>query len=284
MASADGAGHGTAGAASPWFARIAADLLESGNMKEALRVCVEGTRVFPRYTTGRLLLGRCYEALGSHVEAMLEYAHVLEVFPDNALMRELLRRAEQREQQGFEAFAGEWQARWQGRKDRLTFEEYVGSPGTAAGEQEVSPDALQVAPDAPQVAPGAPQVAGELPGVEPDVTPQVSLDASQAVPLSEPAPEPAPDPALQAPQVAPGAPQVVPDVPREAPGEPPPGRFVTATLAEIYASQGEFNEAIDAYRTLAAQRPGSAERYQRRLAELEELKKKSEQGTPRGAT
>jgi cytochrome c-type biogenesis protein CcmH/NrfG len=48
---------------------------------------------------------------------------------------------------------------------------------------------------------------------------------------------------------------------------------VTATLAEIYASQGEYNEAIEAYRTLAAQRPGSAERYQKRLAELEELRR-----------
>jgi cytochrome c-type biogenesis protein CcmH/NrfG len=48
---------------------------------------------------------------------------------------------------------------------------------------------------------------------------------------------------------------------------------VTATLAEIYASQGEYDEAIEAYRTLAVQRPGSAERYQKRLGELEDLKK-----------
>jgi hypothetical protein len=49
--------------------------------------------------------------------------------------------------------------------------------------------------------------------------------------------------------------------------------MVTATLAEIYASQGEFGEAIDAYRKLAEQRPGSAERYQKRLRELEELRR-----------
>jgi tetratricopeptide (TPR) repeat protein len=208
------------GATSPWFARVAADLLESGNIKEALRICVEGTRVFPRYTTGRLMLGKCYEALGSHVEAMLEYTRVLEVFPDNPLVRELLDRAEQREEQGFDAFAAEWQARLQGRKDRLTFEEYVGTP-SAGGNQSME------------------QIIQQLEG------------APRRIPVQD------------APPAAEGA----HDIPAS------PARFVTATLAEIYASQGEYDEAIEAYRTLAAQRPGSAERYQKRLAELEELKR-----------
>jgi hypothetical protein len=58
MAPEDTPIHGSVtGATSPWFARVAADLLDTGNIKEALRICVEGTRVFPRYTTGRLMLG-----------------------------------------------------------------------------------------------------------------------------------------------------------------------------------------------------------------------------------
>ena len=214
--------HGpVTGATSPWFARAAADLLESGNIKDALRICVEGTRVFPRYTTGRLMLGRCYEALGSNVEAMLEYTHVLEVFPDNPVVRELVDRAEQREEQGFDAFAAELQARLQGRKDRLTFEEYVGTPAATGGEQSVEQIILQLE--------GAPH----------------------RIPVQD----------------APPAPEGAHQVPAS------PARFVTATLAEIYASQGEYDEAIEAYKTLAVQRPGSAERYQKRLAELEDLKK-----------
>ena len=226
MTPADTPIHGSVtGATSPWFARVAADLLDSGNIKEALRMCVEGTRVFPRYTTGRLMLGRCYEALGSHVEAMLEYRRVLEVFPDNALVRGLLDRAEQQEQQGFDAFAAEWQARFEGRKDRLTFEEYVGTPSAVAD-------------------PSVEQIIQQLEG------------APRRIPVPE----------------APA----VPDGPHEIPASP--ARFVTATLAEIYASQGEYDEAIEAYRTLAAQRPGSAERYQKRLTELEELKR-AQQGS-----
>ena len=222
MATVDTPTHGSVtGATSPWFARAAADLLESGNIKDALRICVEGTRVFPRYTTGRLKLGRCYEALGSHVEAMLEYTHVLEVFPDNPVVLDLVDRAEKREGEGFDAFAAELQARLQGRKDRLTFEEYVGTPAAAVSGQSME------------------QIIQQLEG------------APRRIPVED----------------APPAPEAA----RQAPASP--ARFVTATLAEIYASQGEYDEAIEAYRTLAVQRPGSAERYQKRLGELEDLKK-----------
>ncbi len=46
-------------------------------------------------------------------------------------------------------------------------------------------------------------------------------------------------------------------------------KIVTATLAEIYANQGEYREAIDAYRKLRAQHPDSAERFDKRIHELE---------------
>ena len=227
MASFDTSAKGAAlGAPSPWFARTASDLLEAGNTKEALRICVEGTRVFPRYATGRLILGKCYESLGSHVEAMLEYRRVFEMFPDNPVIADLVRNAGKREQEGFELFAAERQAHLQGRKDRLTFEEYVGSTSNA-GETSVE------------------QIIQQL------------EEAPRHLPVSSP------DPAIS---------------PTEQESLPQSGRLVTATLAEIYASQGEYDEAIEAYRTLVAQRPGSAERYQKRLAELEDLKR-AQQGS-----
>ena len=51
--------------------------------------------------------------------------------------------------------------------------------------------------------------------------------------------------------------------------------FVTPTLAEIYAKQGWFDDAIKAYKTLARNKPAEKEKYEKRIAELEELKKKS---------
>jgi tetratricopeptide (TPR) repeat protein len=51
--------------------------------------------------------------------------------------------------------------------------------------------------------------------------------------------------------------------------------FVTPTLAEIYAKQGWFDDAIKAYKTLAHNKPAEKEKYEKRISELEELKKKS---------
>ena len=65
-----------------------------------------------------------------------------------------------------------------------------------------------------------------------------------------------------------------PPQPPSVPQAPPAGsgpRIVTATLAEIYASQGEYREAVEAYRKLREQNPAEAVRYDRRIAELTEL-------------
>jgi hypothetical protein len=50
--------------------------------------------------------------------------------------------------------------------------------------------------------------------------------------------------------------------------------FVTPTLAEIYVKQGWYDDAIKAYRALATNKPAESEKYQQRIAEIEEMKKK----------
>jgi protein tyrosine/serine phosphatase len=49
--------------------------------------------------------------------------------------------------------------------------------------------------------------------------------------------------------------------------------FVTPTLAEIYVKQGWYDDAIKAYRTLAANKPAERQRFDQRIAEIEEMKK-----------
>jgi tetratricopeptide (TPR) repeat protein len=51
--------------------------------------------------------------------------------------------------------------------------------------------------------------------------------------------------------------------------------FVTPTLAEIYAKQGWFDDAIKAYNALARNKPGEKERFEKRIEELEKLKSQS---------
>lgn len=57
-------------------------------------------------------------------------------------------------------------------------------------------------------------------------------------------------------------------------------KIVTPTLAEIYASQGEYGEAIEAYEKLLLLRPEEGDRFRARIAALAALKeqKKSESG------
>jgi tetratricopeptide (TPR) repeat protein len=56
--------------------------------------------------------------------------------------------------------------------------------------------------------------------------------------------------------------------------------IVTVTLAEIYAAQGQFREAIAAYRKLMERRPGDAGRFGKRIVELEDLAAASESEKP----
>ena len=51
--------------------------------------------------------------------------------------------------------------------------------------------------------------------------------------------------------------------------------FVTPTLAEIYVKQGWFDDAIKAYRALAANKPAEKEKFEQRIAEIETMKKSS---------
>jgi hypothetical protein len=50
--------------------------------------------------------------------------------------------------------------------------------------------------------------------------------------------------------------------------------FVTPTLAEIYVKQGWFDDAIKAYRALVVNKPTEKEKFEQRIAEIEEMKKK----------
>jgi tetratricopeptide (TPR) repeat protein len=82
----------------------------------------------------------------------------------------------------------------------------------------------------------------------------------------------------------------VEQVKRSAPATPPAreqsdrgtgrgtGKIVTPTLAEIYASQGEYEEAMKAYRRLMTLRAEDAPQFEKRLAELEALARS--RGTP----
>lgn len=77
------------------------------------------------------------------------------------------------------------------------------------------------------------------------------------------------------------APKITPIIDLTEKKAPPPSEedtpastgFVTPTLAEIYAKQGWYDDAIVAFKTLARIKPAERERFEKRIRELELLKK-----------
>jgi tetratricopeptide (TPR) repeat protein len=197
---------------SPWFARLGQEALERGNPAEAVRLCSGGVEHYPWYATGYLILGKALDALGRVAESVLALRRALAEAPDAEIVRQALRRAEERERNEFAAYVAE---RKEGPEvGTITFEEY--SAGT--------------------VIPGEGSA-----GFLQNQALVARQEGTQSLPL----------PVL--------------------PGTGIEQRIVTVTLAEIYASQGEFTEAVEAYRALKALRPAEAGRFEERIQELERL-------------
>lgn len=220
--------HLAANPDSPFFARIAAGYLEEGRTREALALCVKGTQVFPRYVTGALMLGRCYEMLGRHAEALVEYRKVLRGLPDNAMAKGLVESAEVKVREAFEEFAATVDKALLPRKDTMSFEVFIG------GGQPVQASTVEYLIKQLQQAPKMPRA---------NITP------------------------------------VFPVTQEEPPAAPEPGQVImTETLAEIYANQGQYREAIQAYTVLLTEKPDDARRFTERIAQLQEMLKLQGEG------
>ena len=86
--------------ASILFARLADELLRLGNVDRAAEVCRKGVRYRPLYPTGHLVMGRCCMASGRLEDARRELHQTLALDPDNPSAIWLLGKIERR--MGFE--------------------------------------------------------------------------------------------------------------------------------------------------------------------------------------
>lgn len=180
------------------FARHAVARLEEGVPAEATTLCLEGTRAFPWYATGFLVLGHAYARQDRRQESLLAYRNALALQPDNPHLQGLIRDVEHQEEAEYAAFAADQERRLAGPAAEVALEDYL-----RGDESGVSPEPSPVSPEAP---------------------------------------------------------------------------FVTPTLAEIYANQGEFNEAINTYQKLAERRPEQEVRFRERIKQLRDLAQKQGEG------
>lgn len=120
--------HLSANPSSPLFALLAERLLRHGEAARAEELCERGLRLYPRYSTARLILARCLVARDRRAEALEELSRVTPLYPGNLAL---------------EGLAEEW------------------SDGVAAEEEDLPAEAAAVSvetPPPPMESPTAPPV------------------------------------------------------------------------------------------------------------------------------
>ena len=225
---------------SPLFARLAKEYLSAGRIQEAKQLCVSGLQQFPSYATAHLVLAQCYHAEQNTTKA-LEYIQEAQSFlPDSAFLKMLY---------------DEWSTH--------PTEPPLELPQTTVVEEAEPPPEITEQPIAEALQETVVEVAPLQKPTPPPVVEEIQIEEQV---ISENV-EPSPPPQIVAPVEPPATPVFL-----EAPPSQPideGGRIVSKTLAEIYASQGAYAEAILTYQLLKMLRPAQSEEYDLRIKELE---------------
>ncbi len=108
----------------PSFARDAAEYVRNGDIERAIELCTRGTAAFPRYATGYLMLGKCYESLGQAAESLVEYRRALNILPDNLELQQLVKHAEEREQKQIKKLAREQEKKLEAKKETTIINDF----------------------------------------------------------------------------------------------------------------------------------------------------------------
>ena len=275
---------------SPLFARLADIYLSKNQSSEALKLCEAGVQAYSSYATGFVVLGKCYLALNENSKARLAFSQALHLAPFNQVARKLLDEI---------PFAVEGAAS-SAIEEPAVVDPFLPetTPATEGAPQQFSlpeqsaelpaAETLPFVDEIPQThvyENSAPEI--ETPTAEPAELPGVDdyiqrhserLAGANLVSLDEYLEGRAPaSPAAEIDSIAAkleSAPRIIPPEPeskKSSPAESSPldSTVITPTLAEIYASQGEYGAAIQAYEILLLSKPGERERFEKRIKELQ---------------
>ena len=278
---------------SPLFARLADLYLSKNQPAEALKLCEAGVQTYPSYSTGYVILGKCYSALNENSKARLAYSQALHFAPFNQLARKLLDETPLSAEEPLpvqEAASPEPElpsVEAELQQEQVIAEPSVEEPPAIVSAEIVSPPAEEPVQEfaqqpEPEIAAAPTAEPAELPGVEDYVQQHsgdtaneqvMTLDEYLAAQTASPAPEATELDSLATKLESAG--RIVPQQPEPEP-EPAPQEsapmdsiVITPTLAEIYVSQGEYGAAIQAYEILIYSKPNERERFEKRISELQ---------------
>ncbi|HTR80407.1 MAG TPA: hypothetical protein VMM58_02175 [Bacteroidota bacterium] len=286
---------------SPLFARLADLYLSKNQSSEALKICEAGVQTYPAYPTGYVVLGKCYLALNENSKARLAFSQAIHFAPFNQVARKLLQEIPASAEEPIAPVVEEPAAQVQPPVEEIAAPEPVAPeivpqehvlpqeeplPQEAVSEPEpmlpppVAEEPVQehVVEAAPAVEEVPPAEAGPLPGVDEYIQERARLLANEKlISLDEylgGATEAPKEPTTELDTLAEkleNAPRIVPPEPQPSPQDASPldSTVITPTLAEIYASQGEYSAAIQAYEILILSKPDDRERFEQRIKELQ---------------
>jgi len=284
---------------SPLFARLADIYLSKNQSSEALKLCEAGVQSYASYATGYVVLGKCYLALNENSKARLAFSQALHLAPFNQVARKLLEdipfAVEEPQSVAVEETPVQSPAPLEPAQTVADTPQQYSPPEQSVVLPPREPETAEVVPvvdELPQLhvyenrpaeveTPATEQ--SELPGVDDYIQQQSEkLAGASLISLDEylggaaPAPVPPPPP-VEIDTIAANLERAT----RLVPPEPEPQRsspaenstldstVITPTLAEIYASQGEYGAAIQAYEILLLSKPGERERFEKRIKELQ---------------
>lgn len=228
---------------SPLFARLAGEYLDSGRVMEAHSLCESGLLEYPQYGTAHLIIAKCFAAENKYRKAVEALQKAQSFSPESKLLSDLRRQ-------------------WEDLS--VIFPEIATAlPATERGQ----PPAVELPQSILREAPESTNASGPI-------AESPALERAGTAGTGPFIPEQAGKPSSSVHEA-----ESRPATESEAPVQmtawkfSEDGRIVSKTLAEIYATQGAYDEAIVTYRLLKRIRPELVPQIDRRIGELEGLSK-----------
>ncbi len=281
---------------SPLFARLASEYSAAGRNAEAIDLCRNGIIHLPAYATGHLVLAKCYARESNFALALASLAEAKAYAGDFP---------------AYQALFDEWSSRateQPGAQPGIVTppeSHELTHPSEPEAEPFTSPESHDVVePSSPEAEPFTPPESHDIvewskPEAEPFSPPESHDVVEQSKPEAEPFSPPESHDVVgwskpEVEQFAPPPPQEPTPPPRVAgieptlsseeleqirrttPSDDDEGRIISKTLAEIFAAQGEFDEAIVTYRLLLQMRPEQSDEISQRIDELCRLREEKQ--------
>ncbi len=286
---------------SPLFARLAAEYSAAGRNAEAIDLCRNGVIHLPAYATGHLVLAKCYARESNFALALASLAEAKAYAGDfpgyQPLFDEWSARASREPEAPPPAPAPQQQPEEQ---DEAVIESPAESFTPPESRDFIEPPKPEAEPFAPaeELEPPPPSeqetelsIPPESQEFPPPSKPEAELTVSPEAyefprPSSLEVPPPPPPDRVPPARVTTPEPSISSEELEQIKRPPLPeddeGRIISKTLAEIFASQGEFDEAIVTYRLLLQMKPELSDEITQRIDELCRLReeKQAQQSIP----